>query len=1159
MNTVAVILALCAVGQSVVVDEFYPLDLSNDHQVPKGDNTSSAQIQLTLPIVFYDNIYNGITVNTDGFLTLGVFEQEIEDVESEPRLAPFSFDLDSTNGGNVYYKEHNDSDTLRIATDDIRRAFEETAADFEAKTVFVVTWLNLDSPQHPGLKFTFQCVVVSSQLSSYAIFLYAKDALAAGETEEITNQLIAKAGFSENVGNQLERMTVTELLEGGNAWKPGEWIFQIGGILETLEAEEIPAHHVKAESIHRRRQSGFDVPEVNFNEDFGLDGEDCEALECNPEFSSCKSFTDGYCCLCSEGYFGNGKACIREDDDVRYNGAVNGYVIVMSDSWTNETANNVDMHSYVVTKDGRAFSVLNGEISTKMYLALQPMSIFGTTLGWLFAQTEAPAINGFQYSGGKIVSDTYIRYITGQYEFRIRQEYDQVIDDPAGGDGKVLNGRMTFNGRLPEVYEDEAIEVDDYTQVYKRTGAGSVRSRDTRHYKVGNTEHSFTVDQRISFEGCEASFEDVPDELAVDVSEVFLKFFTEENSLRFAVNSRIRPAEEVGVRPSVVSSVVPDTPEPTPYEPVVPDIEEPEIVIPEVTSTPATQTVCERQLQQVQQFQLENPGIVDEIFYPTCTDIGRFAPRQCLTYNSICWCVDEDTGEEIDGTRTEPLVGYQLDCSDVRPPPPSQTPCEEDRSSAEQARFAAGREANSIFMPRCMESGAYEPVQQLPDGSFMCVDFDGQELFRSTEMPRCLTSCQLEAYVAESSNIFLETNLFVVRCQANGEYNPEQCVQTYCYCVDRNGLEITNSRVETTFGEELGLDCSIFDRPVTTEYPITVSPVVTKSTTTTTTTPTTTTTTTIARQEVAPEDSRLLFAQSMGINVISLPVTRENSVSRRLFARSDQISIALAYNCDSKRYYWTDVSKRKIYSSVLGGDGSRTQVVGDRVRSPEGVAVDFITGNVYWTDSTYDHIEVSSADGSNRMILVSGDMVNPRGIAVDPIRGRMYWTDWNRKAPKIWVANMDGSDKRVLLSKDLKLPNDITIDFYRQRVCFVDAGTFKVECMGLDGQGRETIYQMKQVPRHHPFGLAVDGNMIYYSSWGASKAVHAVNWRTGDSIAIAGPRGAHGQMYGVEIAQAQCPRGYNYCSSNNGGCSHLCLATPTGRKCACPPGAPDCK
>lgn len=53
--------------------------------------------------------------------------------------------------------------------------------------------------------------------------------------------------------------------------------------------------------------------------------------------------------------------------------------------------------------------------------------------------------------------------------------------------------------------------------------------------------------------------------------------------------------------------------------------------------------------------------------------------------------------------------------------------------------------------------------------------------------------------------------------------------------------------------------------------------------------------------------------------------------------------------------------------------------------SPEGVAVDWVSRRLYWTDSTKDTIEVASLDNPKlRTVVVRGDLVNPRGIAVDP-------------------------------------------------------------------------------------------------------------------------------------------------------------------------------
>uniref|UniRef100_A0A8C6THD9 Nidogen 1a n=1 Tax=Neogobius melanostomus TaxID=47308 RepID=A0A8C6THD9_9GOBI len=45
------------------------------------------------------------------------------------------------------------------------------------------------------------------------------------------------------------------------------------------------------------------------------------------------------------------------------------------------------------------------------------------------------------------------------------------------------------------------------------------------------------------------------------------------------------------------------------------------------------------------------------------------------------------------------------------------------------------------------------------------------------------------------------------------------------------------------------------------------------------------------------------------------------------------------------------------------------------------------------------------------------------------------------------------------------------------------------------------------------------------------------------------------KLYGLAAAYSQCPQGQNYCDVNNGGCTHLCLATPIGRSCKCPDNA----
>jgi len=62
-------------------------------------------------------------------------------------------------------------------------------------------------------------------------------------------------------------------------------------------------------------------------------------------------------------------------------------------------------------------------------------------------------------------------------------------------------------------------------------------------------------------------------------------------------------------------------------------------------------------------------------------------------------------------------------------------------------------------------------------------------------------------------------------------------------------------------------------------------------------------------------------------------------------------------------------------------------VVTTELSNPDGLAVDWVARNLYWTDSGTDRIEVSRLNGSSRKILISDGLDEPRAIIVDPIGG----------------------------------------------------------------------------------------------------------------------------------------------------------------------------
>lgn len=94
--------------------------------------------------------------------------------------------------------------------------------------------------------------------------------------------------------------------------------------------------------------------------------------------------------------------------------------------------------------------------------------------------------------------------------------------------------------------------------------------------------------------------------------------------------------------------------------------------------------------------------------------------------------------------------------------------------------------------------------------------------------------------------------------------------------------------------------------------------------------------------------------------------------------------MGLDKDCSHGRVYWSDITQHAIWSARYDGTDKRPFIQTD-ILSPEGVAVDWISRRLYWTDSEKDTVEVASLDDATvRAVVVRKHLVNPRGIAVDP-------------------------------------------------------------------------------------------------------------------------------------------------------------------------------
>ena len=85
--------------------------------------------------------------------------------------------------------------------------------------------------------------------------------------------------------------------------------------------------------------------------------------------------------------------------------------------------------------------------------------------------------------------------------------------------------------------------------------------------------------------------------------------------------------------------------------------------------------------------------------------------------------------------------------------------------------------------------------------------------------------------------------------------------------------------------------------------------------------------------------------------------------------------------------FWSDGSDKKIFSCLWKTSCKPRVVISGDLGRPEGLAVDWVSKKLYWTDYELEKICVSSIDGNYRKTLIWRNIDKPKAIAVDPKAG----------------------------------------------------------------------------------------------------------------------------------------------------------------------------
>ncbi len=200
-------------------------------------------------------------------------------------------------------------------------------------------------------------------------------------------------------------------------------------------------------------------------------------------------------------------------------------------------------------------------------------------------------------------------------------------------------------------------------------------------------------------------------------------------------------------------------------------------------------------------------------------------------------------------------------------------------------------------------------------------------------------------------------------------------------------------------------------------------------------------------------------------------------------------------------------------------DGSNPEDVLTELSGPVGIALDSTAGKMYWTEAPHDllshelattngagQIRRANLDGSEAETLVTevdgDDLVRPYGIALDTAAGKMYWAD--PEADKIQRANLDGSGAETLLDEnDVTDPVDIDLDVAAGKMYWTEPGAAALmsdtgeDCTGsikranLDGSNVEEVWTGLCGPAG--IALDVDDGKVYWTEWGAAPGLVSVS------------------------------------------------------------------
>ncbi|XP_065167955.1 low-density lipoprotein receptor-related protein 1 [Atheta coriaria] len=256
---------------------------------------------------------------------------------------------------------------------------------------------------------------------------------------------------------------------------------------------------------------------------------------------------------------------------------------------------------------------------------------------------------------------------------------------------------------------------------------------------------------------------------------------------------------------------------------------------------------------------------------------------------------------------------------------------------------------------------------------------------------------------------------------------------------------------------------------------------------------------------------------------------------------------AFDFDASSRSIIYSDLQNAVIEKATIEG-GEKTTLSDDGIDKCDGIAYDWLSKNLYWTDEGHNSISVMRMSNTSiRRTLIFDRKIRPRAIVLDPKRGIMYWINLYALGihNSIEMAWMDGTHRRLIVKEEIMEPTSLALDFESKRLYWCDATKQQISSVDFNGENRRIDVD---TGLEHPTNIVYFNRTFYYTEFGFVKMYDMKN-KTGRILDH-----TNAPIYNLKMFDTKAQKGTNGCHDDNNNCTELCLPTPGKVVCSCSDG-----